>query len=140
MAIVSLDIQKFKDSYPQFNNLTEPVLYRLFYFAEAILDNTDRSLVSDLNKRETLLYLLMAHIATIDPVISDVNGNAGSGIVGRVSSGSEGSVSISTDYAAMSRSSAWYMQSQYGAMYWEMTKQYRMFRYIPAPARGCGCG
>lgn len=140
MAVVQLNIGRFKAQHPGFNSLNDAVYQKLFTIAGMILNNTGYSLVTDPIERETLLYLLMAHIAELDPNIVDVNGNTGNGIVGRVSSASEGSVSVSTDYAAMSASSAWFMQTQNGALYWQMTAKYRQFQYVPPPRRGCGCG
>ena len=138
MAVVALDIEKFKKQYPVFNNLTPDDVYkRLFALACLKVNNTDNSVITDIEERETLLYLLMAHFAELDPGIVDANGSHGSGgLVGRVSSASEGSVSISSEYAAMTQNSAWYLQTQYGAMYWELISKYRKFRYI-APKRGC---
>lgn len=97
------------------------------YFAEAsvYLSNADNSPVEDTTARSVLLNLLVAHIATL-------NGAGKSESVGRVSSVTEGSVTISTEFAAPG-SQAWYAQTSYGAQYWAMTAPYRTMRYVSAP-------
>ncbi|KAG1434388.1 hypothetical protein G6F55_014548 [Rhizopus delemar] len=60
-------------------------------------------------------------------------GQSPSGLVGRVSSATEGSVSVSSDYSAPAGSAQWYLQTPYGAMYWEATAWLRVGRYVPGP-------
>lgn len=98
------------------------------YFSEATiyLDNTDCSLVTDMGQRLVMLNLIVAHIATL-------NGATANGLVGRVSSASEGSVSVSVDFNARPGSEQWYAQTPYGAQYWAMTAQYRTMQYVPGP-------
>jgi hypothetical protein len=51
--------------------------------------------------------------------------------VGRVTSASEGSVSVSFDYGTPTPGSgAWFQQSQYGAAFWQATSSLRGMRYI----------
>jgi len=71
-----------------------------------------------------MLYLLVAHIATLNHQTE--SGNA---VVGRVASASEGTVSISLDYGTMGNNERWYLQTPYGATYWQMTKRYRSMLY-----------
>jgi hypothetical protein len=102
------------------------------YFNEAGIycDNTANSLITDDSAgglRSMLLNMLTAHIAALNAVI---NGQASSSIVGRVTSASEGSVSVSADYQAPG-SAAWFAQTKYGAAYWQATSAYRSFRYLP---------
>lgn len=93
------------------------------------------SLVVDANLRQTLLYLLTAHITKL------LNGEANTpatGLVGRITDGTEGSVSASVEYdAAGGPSQAYYIQTQYGATYWQATASYRQARYVP-DTRRCG--
>ena len=46
----------------------------------------------------------------------------------------EGSVSVSADMGAVGSNTAWYLQTPYGATYWQLTAKYRRFRYVPG---GC---
>ena len=101
-----------------------------FRHAESLLDNTKCSIVKDLEDRRNLLYLLVAHIAQLNHQVE-----TGSSVVGRVASASEGTVSISLDYGTMGNNERWYLQTPYGAMYWQMTKRYRsaLYRLGKAP-------
>lgn len=92
------------------------------------LNNTDNSRVSDVGQRGVLLNMLTAHIAALN---SGVNGNAPSGLVGRISSASQGSVSVSADMGPTTNSEAWYQQTKYGAAYWQATAPYRTAIYVP---------
>lgn len=134
MAIVTLDIPKFRAMYPEFSNLTDAQLPFLFDRATDYLNNSDFSLVIDAAKRERLLYLLVAHLAYVR--YGDANGSGGSGMVGRLSSASEGSVSVSSDAGQIEFRYMWYTQSQYGMDYWQATKVYRMANYYPGSAYG----
>ncbi|CAI9399182.1 DUF4054 domain-containing protein [Lelliottia sp. T2.26D-8] len=129
MAIVVLDISKFRAMFPEFSNVTDAQLPFLFDQATDYLNNTDFSLVVDVIKRERLLYLLMAHLAYVR--YGDVKGNGGTGMVGRLSSASEGSVSVSSEAGQIEFRYMWYTQSQYGMEYWQATKVYRMANYYP---------
>lgn len=129
MAIVVLDITKFRAMFPEFSNVTDTLLPFLFDQATDYLNNSDFSLVDNVIKRERLLYLLMAHLAYVR--YGDANGNGGTGMVGRISSASEGSVSVSSDAGQVEFRYMWYTQSQYGMEFWQATKVYRMANYYP---------
>lgn len=129
MAIVVLDITKFRAMFSEFSNVTNDLLPFLFEQATDYLNDSDFSLVEDVIKRERLLYLLMAHLAYVR--YGDANGNGGTGMVGRISSASEGSVSVSSDAGQVEFRYMWYTQSQYGMEFWQATKVYRMANYYP---------
>lgn len=129
MAIVVFDITKFRAMFPEFSNVADELLPFLFEQATDYLNNSDFSLVDDVIKRERLLYLLMAHLAYMR--YGDVKGNGGSGMVGRLSSASEGSVSVSSEAGVVEFRYMWYTQSPYGMDYWQATKVYRMANYYP---------
>lgn len=133
MAIVVFDIDEFRELYPKIA-ATDAQLDMFFTIAEGFLDNTECSVVKNPSERKTMLYLLVAHMASLNQQTE--SGNA---VVGRVSSASEGTVSISLDYGVMDNTSRWYLQTPYGAMYFQMTKKYRSFLYrlgkSPMPVR-----
>jgi hypothetical protein len=88
------------------------------------------------------LYLLTSHIgALLSPKDASgafaSSGQPAAGIVGRVSSASQGSVSVSADWpsAGESPSAAWYLQTQYGATFWQMAAPTRMGIYAANPTR-----
>lgn len=127
MASVAFDPAAFKAAYPEFAAVPDATLQRYFTEATIYLDNTDCSPVTDLAQRSLLYDMLVAHLAAMR---SGVNGQPPSGLVGRVSNATEGSVSVGTEYNVPG-SAAWYAQTQYGAQYWEATKRYRMARHYP---------
>lgn len=126
MAVVVFDEAAFKARYPEFSALTSVVLSAYFTEATIYLNNTESSPVTDKAQRAILLNMLVAHIAFLNS-----SGAANSGLVGRIASATEGSVSVTTDVGPMTGSQAWFMQSRYGSAYWQATAPYRTFRYFP---------
>lgn len=121
--------------YPEFAHTVDATL-AAEYFAEAglYLDNTDVSVVPadavTYQPRLMLLGMLTAHIAALN---APKNGREG--LVGRISSATQGSVSVATDNGAQPGTAAWFQQTQYGASYWTATARYRTFRQVrPCPA------
>ncbi|EDJ4876599.1 DUF4054 domain-containing protein, partial [Salmonella enterica] len=57
--------------------------------------------------------------------------------VGRITSASQGSVSVSVDNSGSNDASWWYLQTPYGADYWQATAPYRSMEYVPggSPSR-----
>lgn len=140
-GVVTFDPAVFVAAYPMFATVAPGLLTSYFFLATMIVDNSCNSVVDDATFREHLLNLLVAHIATLVPTGTNAGG-AGSGgaFVGRVASATEGTVTISAEYAAsVSQSMAWFTQTQWGAMFWQLTSPYRSFRYV-APPMCCGPG
>lgn len=128
-GVVVFEPAVFKTQYPAFATLTDPVLQVNFDIATLFLNNSCCSVVKDANIRERLLYMVVAHIAAL---LQGENGKPPSGIVGRVTEASEGTVSVSAAYVNdMSMSEAYFSQTPYGAMFWMATAGYRMFHYMP---------
>ncbi|EAX3121248.1 DUF4054 domain-containing protein [Salmonella enterica subsp. enterica] len=127
MGVVIFDPSAFKLRYPEFSSVDDALLQQYFTQATIYLDNTDFSRVSDLAVRAMLLNMLVAHIAFL---YSGANGQSPSGLVGRIDSASEGSVSVHADMPGVTANSAWYMQTKYGADYWNATAPFRTFQYI----------
>lgn len=142
MAVAAFDYGQFSALFPELANggVTEPVASLLFGVAGQLLDNTDCSPVQDVAARLTMLNYVVAHLASLGgyPIAPGASGPAPSGIVGRVSSAREGDVSVSSQYAAMSGSEAFWSQTQYGAIYWNLTRAFRTMRYVPATPRYFG--
>lgn len=129
MAVVVVNACRFREIYPELSPApTDAKVEFWFSQAETILNNTDCSIVRDVKEREMLLMLLMRHFAALEERAAQ------GGLVGRISSATEGSVSVSADIGGSSNNAAWFMQTPYGANYWQMTAKYRGFRYIPG---GC---
>ena len=134
--------------YPEFAAVSEQLAQA--YWDEAALycaNNTCNPAFAD-GALPTLLNMLTSHIAWLNAP-RDLNGNPASTgtpaspIVGRISSASQGSVSVSTemgDVAGGSPSQPWYMQTVYGSSYWFATSKYRTARYSANPMRVAGTG
>lgn len=123
MPAVVFDKARFQTAYPEVQ-ATDAQLEMWFAQAESLLDNTGRSIVEKLEEREMLLFLLVRHFAALNERAAQ------GGLVGRIASASEGSVSVSADMGAAIGNAAWYLQTPYGATYWQLTAKYRRFRYV----------
>lgn len=129
MGIVAFDPATFVARYPEFQGVTNPLLGMYFDEATMYLNNTDASRVVDIRQRAVLLNMLTAHIAALNG--SGSNGNGAPAVVGRINSASEGSVSVTTEYAAPANGTqAWYQQTQYGVAYWAASARYRTMQYV----------
>lgn len=120
---VTFNPELFKQRYPEFAGVSGELLGLYFDESTLIVSNTDRSRVKDEKERRILLWLLVAHKAQLAS-------NKQGGLVGRIASASEGSVSVSTDMGPVTNTQAWYIQTQYGAEYWNATAKYRTMQYI----------
>lgn len=131
MGIAVFDYAVWSARYPLIApKVSEPLASSYFTEAGALyLDNTDCSIVQDVPTRLMLLNMLVAHIALLGGA-----GAAGeAGLVGRISSATEGSVTIQADYNASPGSEQWYAQTGPGAAFWAATARYRTMRYVPGP-------
>lgn len=120
----------FKVSFPSFTTVADAALAMSFQLATLQLDNSCGSRIKDAAKRELYLNLLTAHITALK---DGENGQPPAGIVGRVDRATEGSVSVSADVGTVVYGQAYYVQTQWGFMYWQATARFRTMLYIPAP-------
>jgi hypothetical protein len=128
---VIFDPARFKERYPAFAGVSDSLLQSYFDEAGLYLANDCCSVVKSMTKREQLLWMLTAHLAQINGA---TNGGIPTGMVGRTSSATEGSVSISSEYNAP-WTAAWFAQTPYGASFWQATAYLRSFRYRPRCTR-----
>lgn len=147
LGIVTFDIPTFLATYPEFTGLatggppptTSPQLTAAFALAQTILNNTCCSAVQDANLRDTLLQMLTAHITFLLYGSNDGAGNITPppGIVGRISTATEGSISVAAEFGGDGGPTQdWYTATRYGAMYWVATSNFRTFIPIGPPAFG----
>ena len=139
----SADIAAFVVLYPEFAGFVtagaSPQLSNAFNLATLVLNNTCDSRVRDVYQRQTLLWLLLAHIAFLTYGTNDGAGNVQPppGIVGRINTATEGSVSVGAEFGGNGGPTQdWYTSSRYGAQYWVMTSQYRTALYLCPPQSG----
>lgn len=138
-AVATWDYASFQTTFPAFATApTEATLQSYFNMASIWIRNDGTGPVRDPALQQQLMFLLTAHLAQI---FNGPDGTGSSGIVGRISSATEGSVTVTTEMES-SLSNAWFMQTPYGAAFWQATAAYRTFaRYIPGPTRfGNGIG
>jgi hypothetical protein len=119
--------------YPEFTTTVTSEQQALGYFAVATiyLRNDGSGPVTDPTVQLALLNMLVAHIAQLR-VGSTVQAN--SGLVGRISSATQGSVSVTVDNQAPG-GAAWFAQTKYGFDYWQATGSYRLAGYTPGVRR-----
>lgn len=130
-AVAVFNPAAFKVMYPQWAALPNDQLCMYFDIATLYWRNDGSSPARNAQIQGTLLNLLTAHITAL---MAGPDGKGASAIVGRVNSASEGSVSIGADYPATA-SNAWFLQTSFGALFWQATAAYRTARYIPGPTR-----
>lgn len=129
MTIVVFDPVVFKARYPEFTAVSNTLLGECFTEAGLYLSNTDASPVQNVARRTLLLQMLTAHIAYLGGALS-ADGQPRP--VGRVSQAAEGSVSAGFEYGTPG-TKEFFVQSQYGAAFWQATLSLRSFRYFPRP-------
>lgn len=135
-GVVIFDPVAFAAQFPEFSTLTSGQLNGYFAQATLYLDNSPQSRVQQIENRAPLLTLLTAHVAKL---LGGANGASPSQLVGRISSATEGTVTVAADLPNQPPSAAWYQQTKYGAMYWAATLRFRQMRVVPGyppPAPG----
>jgi hypothetical protein len=113
---------------PQYTALTQnQVTNVILPLAQQYCRNDGGGPVNDAGVQAQLLNLMVAHVAqilfgsSIQPL---------SPLVGRISNASEGSVSVSVDFPTTA-TNAWYLQTPFGAAFWQLMLPYRLGRYVP---------
>lgn len=107
-----------------------------FDLATTLCPNTAANPLGDLTSQA--LYLLTSHVAWLNAPRDAAgrpaqSGSPPPGVVGRISSASEGSVSVSSEWQGGTVNQAWFLQTQWGAMYWQMSSPLRTMRYAARP-------
>lgn len=143
MAVAVFDYAKWAAMFPYLaapvGGVTEPIASGFFDVAGLLFANDDCSPIVDPDKRLVFLNYIVAHLARLAGYPVAAGGSAvPDGMVGRVSSATEGTVSISTDYGTVRESAAWWLQTPEGATFWQLTRAFRTARYIAAPPRNFG--
>lgn len=137
-GVVVFDFTEFSAIYPEFVSAGGAACGFNFNLATMNLSNCCRSPVPNPAVRQSLLYLLTAHITFLFTPCA-ANNNQPPGMVGRINSASQGSVSVSAEFPA-SVNAAWFLQTRYGALFWQATASLRTMRYTPAPQSCDGFG
>lgn len=127
---VTFDYDDWISRFPELSSVSETLAGEYFDEAGLFLRNDGGGVIQTTSIQRRLLYLLTAHLAYLYSISDTSNG----GLVGRISSASEGSVSVSTEMPTTA-SNAWYLQSKYGAEYWYAVKAFRLGPIYRRPVR-----
>lgn len=132
MAKVCLDLAEFHHQYPEveLKSIAPGVIDASWQVAVSIVGDDDSNSFAPFNpkkneyERQTLLYLALAHLLKLR--LNTISG-ANSGLTGRITSASEGSVSVTVEaFKADSLTAQWWSQTEEGALYWLLTAKYRL--------------
>lgn len=138
-VIVIFDPTAWKAQFPPFAYLTDDQARGYFAQATLFLRNDGGGPIRDAAQQIAILNLVTAHVAKLFAPLAD--GQPASTIVGRISSASEGSVSVSAEMSANgSEGKDWFLQTPYGAAAWQALAPFRTMRYVPAPQYTSGVG
>lgn len=119
---------QFVTTTPTFTALTEDqVTGPILTLAEQYCRNDGGGPVNNTGVQTQILNLMVAHVAQL---LFGSSTQPLSPLVGRISNASEGSVSVGTDFP-VTPSNAWFVQTSYGAAYWQLILPYRLGRYVP---------
>ena len=132
-AVATFNYELWTSIYPELSNVTLAQAQNYWNLATLRWRNDGGGPVCDVDQQAAILGMLTSHIAFL--AVGSNNGpSAGSqGMAGRISSATQGSVSISTELPAGIDS--YLAQSRYGVDYWNTTRAYRTFRYMPRAGR-----
>lgn len=137
-AIVQFDFGLFARSYPQLAGIGEPMAEQFFTIAQDIHRNDGGGPIGNPVQQLNLLNMVVAHLAQLyAPRDGSGNpsatGTAAPTLPGRISSATEGSVSVQTEaLTAFNTAQAQYFsQTTYGQLYWAATAFARTGRYRP---------
>lgn len=115
-------------AFPQFTSIPQGTVTGIILpIAQLYLRNDGGGPVCDAATQTALLNLIVAHVAQL---LWGVNGQPPSPVVGRLSSATEGSVSVATEFP-MTANSAWFQQTPFGAAFWQATAAFRLGVYVP---------
>ena len=142
-GVVVFNYSQWVIEYPEFTYVSQGQAQAFFNRVTigGPVDNTPASPIQDIQERTILLNEATAHMAFLFG--SGANGKPRE-LVGRISSASEGSVSVTSEYTVPKGDlEAWWNQSPYGALFYASTLKYRTGFYVPptsppGPTQGLG--
>ena len=139
MGIIPFDYNAFVARYPEFTPVGPTLLGLYFNDANIYCRNDTCNPAFASGVLPNLLNMVTAHIAWLSAPRDAAGNPAASGtpppsLVGRIASAGEGSVNVSTEYdSSGSPSEAWFIQTPYGAAFWQASAAFRTARYRANP-------
>ena len=134
-AVATFSYEAWIAAYAEFTNVSLPQATDCWNQACIVHRNDGGGPVQDIGMQTPLLNLLTAHIAYLRYGAANNPSPASQGLTGRVSSATQGSVSVSTELPGGTLNSAWCNQSTYGISYWSYMAPFRTMRYRGRPGR-----
>jgi hypothetical protein len=136
-AVATFNYELWFARYPAFSNVSQVQAQLCWNEATIYHRNDGGGPVQDPAMQAALLNMLTAHIAFLSYGTADSPASASQGLVGRISSASQGSVSVSVDLQGVASSaySANLTQTRYGLDYLAATAPYRLMHYRPGRGR-----
>jgi hypothetical protein len=131
-AVATFNPQMWRLRYPEFRDVSDDLANAYFAEATLYLRNDGTGPVESAEQQLILLNMLVSHIASLGALNPD--GSSAAGLVGPITSASEGSVSVSSGLVVEAGTAGWYQQTSYGYAFWNATAAYRSMRYIPGRA------
>lgn len=128
---VTFNYATFVARYPEFAPVPEGTAVLYFNEATLYLRNDGTGPVTSPTFQLMMLNMLTAHLAWLAGWGRGAVPITPSGVVGRIASATEGSVSVSVENNYAPGSAQWFQQTPYGAAYWQATAPYRQMRYVP---------
>jgi hypothetical protein len=128
---VTLDYPTWAALFTEFSVTVNETQWGLWLnvLTSTLVANDGTGPVTQAQTQTTLLQFALAHLLFL---YLGTNTQPAAETVGRINSAAEGSVNVATDYGQnISASQAFWVQSKYGAIYWQMTNIYRRFIYNP---------
>ena len=138
MTTATLDYSQWAQLYPELSStVTAGRAAALWAQAGLYLAPGEGSAVADVPARALILGLITAHLAALAAEAAQ----GATGLAGRISSATEGSVSVTMAPLTLPGGAEWYGLTSYGLAAWAALAPYRTARYVPGPgvaARGYG--
>lgn len=127
---VTFDYAAWSQAYPEFSNVTQQQIdARILPVANQAIAGFI-GCVASAQDQTNFLWLMVAHLCMLNFGTAK---SPATGLVGRISSATEGSVSVDVDFTT-SKAQAWYAQTTYGATFWQLAKPYWLGPWsYPAP-------
>ena len=129
-SVANFNYELWQAQFREFTNISQVQAQGFWNEACLLHNNTGSGPVADPNMQASLLNLLTAHIAFLRVGTATNPSAASQGMVGRVSSANQGSVSLSTDLPSLGPNAAWLSQSPYGLQYYHAMAPFRTMHYL----------
>jgi hypothetical protein len=135
-VIATYSYAGFQAMYPNLASIGDPTVSSYWNQAAFFHDNSGGGPVCSVPLQQALMNMMAAHLMVIFGAITiNGDGSVNQGVVGRVNTATEGSVSVGSENDYPPGSAQWFQQTAFGSAYWQATAQFRTFLPVINPAR-----